>query len=437
MQTSLTGRQQELRRLVEEFMRERQKAKTEKAAPDAPSLSTNPAHHDPAAWLAGAARRIRQIQLATHTLKATHSKAEGTSLYCPPSELPQRSVVGSHCLGDEFALDADGNAAALDVFKFLRLSHDGSTFLELARAADPDLMRALGDNASQAAEWMLAWRAFADAKRICATPASHGLAKQIYWPVGDDPHDDSSFHLLLPLYASSLAHRGYGVLQEHRFGDQAKAARAARKEGAFCEQPVYDYGELAVQKLGGTKPQNISQLNSERRGENYLLPSLPPVWQTKGPRSLKGRDSVLRVFERMPEVRELLRSLRAFLEADPDPTLETRHKRQGLVEELIDTLLQLAAAYRDQPPGWSAEPSHCLPEAERHWLDPIGFARQRAEEGRPLPTDTPEAVATAFANWLNARLSGKLSMGHPEFLEWRKLTLSELEAESLEVGDES
>lgn len=434
MHTSPSGRPYELRRLVEGFLQERLMAKTEKLAPDDPQYTDLRAQYERAAWLADAARRVSQIQMATHTLKAIHPDAKGTNLYCPPDALPRRDVVGSHCLDGALPVDVVGNAAALDVFKLLRLKHGNQSLLELVQAGDDELAAAFSDDVEQGREWV---RAFAAIAQPAGRPRSHTQAKQIYWPVGDDPHDDEAFHLLLPLFPSSLAHRGYGVLQEHRFGDQAKAARAARKEGAFCEQPVYDYGELAVQKLGGSKPQNISQLNSERRGENYLLPSLPPVWQTKGPRSLKGRDSVLRVFERMPEVRELLRSLRAFLEADPDPTLETRHKRQGLVEELIDTLLQLAAAYRDQPPGWSAEPSHCLPDAERHWLDPIGFARQRAEEGRPLPTDTPEAVATAFANWLNARLSGKLSMGHPEFLEWRKLTLSELEAESLEVGDES
>lgn len=433
MQTSLTGRQHALRRLVEGFLHERLAAKTEKLAPDDPQHADLRAQYEPATWLADAARRVSQIQVATHTLKAIHPEARGTNLYCTPDTLPQRGVVGSHCLDSTFAVDVVGNAAALDVFKFLRLKHEGRALLELVQTGDPDLPAALSDDVEKGGEWVQAFAAIAHPP---ARLRSHTQAKQIYWRVGDDPRDDAAFHLLFPLYPSSLVHKIYGELQEHRFGEQAKAARTARKDGAYCEHPVYEYGDLAVQKLGGTKPQNISQLNSERRGENYLLPSLPPVWQTQGPRSLKGRDSMLRVFERMPEVRELLRSLKGFLESDPDPTAETRQRRKATVEEIIDALLQLAATYRDQPTGWSTEPGHSLPEAEHHWLDPVGFARQRAEEGLPLPMDTPEQIATAFANWLNARLSGKLGMGHPEFLEWRKRALEEIEADNREVNHE-
>lgn len=40
-----------------------------------------------------------------------------------------------------------------------------------------------------------------------AAIASHTLVKQVYWLVGDDPADDLAYHLLAPLFASSLAHR--------------------------------------------------------------------------------------------------------------------------------------------------------------------------------------------------------------------------------------
>lgn len=433
MPTPLSGRQRELRLLITSFLDDRLASKTEKLAADDPQRAALRQQYQPAAWLADAARRVRQIQIATHTLKAIHPDARGTNLYCPPDQLPKRpAVVGTHNLdASALATDVVGNAAALDVFKFLRLEHEGRTLLDMVRSGDADLALAFSDDVEQGRQWLAGLAAIAE-------PAtglrSHTQAKQIYWPVGDDPLDDGAFHLLAPLYPSSLVHRLYGQLQEHRFGETAKEARAARKDGVFHEAPVYEYGELAVQKLGGTKPQNVSQLNSERRGDNYLLPSLPPTWQTQGPRTLSGRDSMLRVFERMPEVRELLRSLKQFLNANPDPIAETRAHRDELVNGLVDAWLQLAAVYRDQPPGWSTKPDCTLPEAERHWLDPVGFARQRAAGGLPLPTETAEELATAFAHWLNARLSGKLLMGHPEFLAWRTLALEELRTEDWEVG---
>lgn len=76
----------------------------------------------------------------THTLKAIHPDAKGTNLYCLPNSLPQHALVGSHCLDDDFAGDVVGNAAALDVYKLLKLEHDGQTPLDLLLAADADAL---------------------------------------------------------------------------------------------------------------------------------------------------------------------------------------------------------------------------------------------------------------------------------------------------------
>ena len=47
----------------------------------------------------------------------------------------------------------------------------------------------------------------ADARARWAS--SHTQAKQVYRLTGSDPHDDQQFHLLAPLYPTSLAHRVY------------------------------------------------------------------------------------------------------------------------------------------------------------------------------------------------------------------------------------
>ena len=107
---------------------------------------------------------------------------------------------------------------------------------------------------------------------------SHVRAKQVYWLVGDDAGDDASYHLLAPLHATSLAQVVYEEVQDVRFGEANKQARQAPWEGLPYGGVYREFRDLAVQKVGGTKPQNISQLNSERRGHNYLLASLPPTW---------------------------------------------------------------------------------------------------------------------------------------------------------------
>lgn len=148
----------------------------------------------------------------------------------------------------------------------------------------------------------------------CSTAAAHTYSKQIFWlNDGADPSEDANFEVLVPLYPASLVHQVYQQIQEHRFGEANKAARQARRErkphdGVYC-----DYPGLAVKKLGGTKPQNISQLNFERKGMNYLLSSLPPVWATSTQRLPVNAESVFDwLFGARPEVRRCVKALRDF-----------------------------------------------------------------------------------------------------------------------------
>ena len=429
MLTIPMDRQAEFRLLVSTFLSERLNSKLEKIGPEDPQREALRQQFTPAVWLEDAARRAGQIQAVTHSLKPVHPDAKGTNLYCLPNALAALDVVGSHCLGDSFAGDVVGNAAALDVYKFLKLVHAGRTLLELCVAEDADLAAALSDDPAQARAWM---QAFAGLVTPRGRVASHTLAKQLYWQTGEDPLDDASFHLLAPLYASSLAHRVFETLQDDRFSDAAKAAREAKKANTFSERPVREYPQLAVQQLGGTKPQNISQLNSERRGNNSLLASLPPVWRSQDLQPLLRTDSMFHRYGRRPEVRESVKALLAFLKTDPNPTMETRAKRAAWVELLIDAFLQFSAELRSLEPGWSQTATCQLDAAEARWLDPGGVAATDAELGRAPPNDLPERISAAFANWLNAQLRNPLSMGDPEFLAWRNAMQEQIKAEERE-----
>ena len=419
----------ELRALISDFLTKRRDEKLEKLDPDDPKRDELRQQFIAANWLEDAARRAGQIQAVTHSLKPVHPDAKGTNLYSPPSGLSAIELVGTHCLGDSFEGDVVGNAAALDVYKFLKLSLSGRSLLELACAADVDLAATLSDDLAKANDWMSAFASLIDPR---GQLTSHTLAKQLYWPIGDDPHDDASYHLLSPLYASSLAHRVFALLQDDRFSEAAKAARDARKANAFNDRPVREYPQLAIQQLGGTKPQNISQLNSERRGNNSLLASLPPVWRSVDLKPLFNTDSIFPTFSRRTEVRSGLKALLAFLKADPKRNLETRNTRAAMVDELIDAFLQFTAELQTLEPGWSQTPQCRLSDAECRWLDPEGVARTDAELERPAPTDIAERISAAFANWLNARLRDPMPMGDPEFLEWRSAVHAQIKAEERE-----
>lgn len=414
MPRSLTGRPAELYLLIERFLKERCDGKLEKLLPDDPKREALLAQFEFSAWIEDAARRAVQIQAVTHALKATHPYARGTSLYRPPEQLPQHDLVGSHNLDASFPRDVVGNAAALDVYQLLKLVHAGQTLLDLVVADDDDLRAALSANEGQATEWVRALAGITQPR--AGPPVSHALAKQLYWLVGEEPLDDAQYELLAPVYASSLAHKVFQTINEHRFGEPAKAARQAKRAREFSEQPVHDYPHLAVQKLGGSNQQNVSQLNSQRGGNNYLLASLPPQWVSPDVRPLLKADDVFPIFGRREAVRPLVNALRSFLKTGPGKTMETHNDRDDWTDQIIDELLQFASLMQQTlEPGWSASPDCRLPVSQRLWLDPDRALTDEAFAKDWKKMDWTDEIYRDFANWLNARLkTDKLLMGDPE-----------------------
>ncbi|HBO4516821.1 TPA: type I-F CRISPR-associated protein Csy1 [Pseudomonas aeruginosa] len=404
-----------LRQLIESFIQERLQGKLDKLKPDEDvKRQSLLAGHRREAWLADAARRVGQLQLVTHTLKPIHPDARGSNLHSLPQAPGQPGLAGSHELGDRLVSDVVGNAAALDVFKFLSLQYQGKNLLNWLTEDSAEAVQALSDNAEQAREWR---QAFIDITAVKGAPASHSLAKQLYFPL-----PGSGYHLLAPLFPTSLVHHVHALLREARFGDAAKAAREARNRRESWPHGFSEYPNLAIQKFGGTKPQNISQLNSERYGENWLLASLPPHWEGQEVRAPLQQASVFEHhFGQSPEVAELTSTLRRFLATTAHNNLAIRQYRAQLVGQICGEALQYAARLRELEPGWSASPDCRLHEAEQLWLDPLRVHTDEAFMRRRLWGDWPVEVSERFANWLNQALTSKsLVMGEAEAKQWRQ-----------------
>ncbi|HRD68419.1 MAG: type I-F CRISPR-associated protein Csy1 [Candidatus Competibacter sp.] len=316
---SLSDDSKRIRAVIHQFLQDRLQPKLDKLKHGEDDARRQLlAEHEPQAWIAGAARRVSWIQQVTHALKFTHPDAKGSSLSTSGNPQAGPLVVGSHTLADALPADVVGNAAALDVYKFLRLDVDGKSLLDRAVVGDPALASALSDDADLAAEWMAA---FATLPEPNGQPATHKLAKQIFWPLGE-----GRYHLLAPLFPTALVQIVWAGIRADRFSDEAKAAREARREQRAHPHGYREYPNLAIQKFGGTKPQNISQLNSERHGENWLLPSLPPTWQSEPIRPPFFTESVFsRRFGNRRDVKELTRILRDFLQSVAKPDLNNIH----------------------------------------------------------------------------------------------------------------
>lgn len=425
-----TGGTAGYRALIDAFLQQRLQAKLDKLKPDDPSHEELIASFARDAWLASAARRVEQIQAVTHSLKPIHPDARGTNLYVEPVKLFSLAELGSHALGERFAGDVVGNAAALDVYKLLKLEVDGRSLLSALLSRDADALHALHEDPERAQMLRDAFVSLTQPR--AEEPSSHALAKQLYWLTGTDACADADYALLAPLYATSLAHAVHAQIQEDRFGEANKAARQARREHKAHDGVYHQYPDLAVQNMGGTKPQNISQLNSERRGVNYLLSSLPPSWNPTEKRLPVHATSVFeRLFGARIEVRQTLRALRQFLESDPVPNLATRQRRDAMLDTLLDELAALAAELQQLPPGWTAHDAEqrfaTLNRDEQLWLDPLrAELPEESEFSREwLCLDWPEAIGKRFARWLNEQLRGKLHLSDVEFREWKKELLTD------------
>ncbi|MBA4261587.1 MAG: type I-F CRISPR-associated protein Csy1 [Comamonadaceae bacterium] len=411
------------------FLQERLQAKLDKLKPDDPQRDEVIASFAPDVWLASAAKRVEQIQAVTHSLKPIHPDARGTNLYVEPASLPPLAELGSHALGENFVGDVVGNAAALDVYKLLKLAVDGRSLLTALLVQDADALAALHADPAQAQALRDALVSLTQPR--AEGPSSHTLAKQLYWMIGGDACVDADYALLAPLYATSLAHAVHAQVQEDRFGEANKAARQAKKERKAHDGVFHDYPGLAVQNMGGTKPQNISQLNSERRGMNYLLSSLPPQWKVSDQRLPTQADSVFtHYFGGRPLVRQTVQALRRYLESDPAATMDARDQRKELMDVLVDEMVAMAAELEQTlTPGWTLNDprfSQLNPD-EQCWLDPLRAELPEEEDfaERWLAMEWPDAIGQRFGNWLNARLEGGLTFSEVEFRAWKKELLTD------------
>lgn len=165
-----------LRQCMDDFL-EKRCAEKLKSIGDEAKRAREEARFQRETWLADAARRASQISLVTHALKYGHPDARGSSLYVDDATVPEGYVGTSSCR--TIHEDVVGNAAALDVFAFLKLEHAGKSLLQRVMENDDNLRAAFSDDAELAAVWMAAFRRMKESE---GRPASHTLARQVYFP---------------------------------------------------------------------------------------------------------------------------------------------------------------------------------------------------------------------------------------------------------------
>jgi CRISPR-associated protein Csy1 len=419
-----------IRQTILTFLQERLQEKLDKLKDDEEAKKEDLiASYQLKTWVSDAARRVTQIQQVTHALKFIHPDAKGTNLFNNgnPDAGPLR--IGTHTLPRKTP-DVVGNAAALDVNKFLRLEVGGQSLLALAIEKSVALQHALSENDVEAKTWMAKFASIVDTPD---TPSSHKNAKQLYWPVGDN-----DYHVLAPLFPTSLVHHVWREINDAYFSEDAKEARQAHKNDKPHTHGYVRYPGIVVQSFGGTKPQNISQLNSERGGKSYLLSSVPPKWKSQVNLPMKKESIFDGWFPNRPEIKNLTKSLREFLYRVQDHNnVRIRDTRKAFVDQIIDELLAVAAELRNKEESWTEHASCKLNESQKLWLNPYRCQHDEAFNKQYQLGYWKEDICRHFSLWLNVVINDKekpLPFDDATATEWHSNLNDALRLLALEVA---
>lgn len=323
-------------------------------------------------WLPDAAKRAGQIAVASHPCTFSHPSARKNKNGYVSSIIAKNKprIDGFLRSGNvSVELDALGNAAALDVYKFLSLEMSDQRSLLVHIEQESELARQLLDIPS--CEYQALRDGFLKMVDSDQASVSSSKIKQVYFPIAD-----GEYHLL-----SLLTHSGHLFelrkrLDALRFGDAVKEARECKKTNHFHPAGYQEIFGLTTIGFGGTKPQNISVLNNQNAGKAHLLASMPPELTSRDIR-LPKTDFFKESFTAR-QAKEVLEALHRLFLTDYN-NINIRDGRDYRIQQYVDLVIEKMWQVRLFLEAYSGELSSALPLEQKIWLYPE-FAEQRQQE---------------------------------------------------------
>lgn len=341
-----------------------------------------------------------QFRLATHVGKFTHP--DSTVALLAKQEEEKGFVTTSSCSIDVLTPAQYIGAASL----LLKEMPGGKTVLECMESGRDSMAAELRELALPEKELSTAFAALHKRSGIVPDETDERL-KQVYFPISEN----RQYHLLTILPASSQLLE----MKNRIWQMQMQRIACHSKESECYGEDHEDILNLTEVGFGGTKPQNISALNSRARGTAYLLPSLPPTLTHRDIRPPKRdffRETVgLRAVKSSMYMLHKLFTL-------PRNNKAIRDRIRKEVDALADRAVVLAAGIREEEPGWSdGSAFQNLPKWQKIWLDAA------YEEERLADQDWISEAGTAFGRWLlftyekyvgkgNAVILGDIELGY-------------------------
>ena len=360
-----------IKKKVKASMTEEEKLAVEQEAKDEFSLDS---------WLPNAAKRAGQLSLVSHPGKFSHPSSKTSSIIASAQKKPDGFLRTGNDSGE---LDVFGNAAALDVYKFLSIElKDGKSVLEHIEQGSGTIRKELK---TKTASYEEIQQGFMKIKQRDNAPTTSGKVKQVYFPVNGE------YHLLSILTPSGLMFKLRNKIQDIRFSEQVKEARLARRKQDFNENGFAEILNLSVVGFGGTKPQNISVLNSKYGGKSYLLRSMPPILEKRKIKLPKNNFFINSLW--IKAFADSFKSLHKLIAIDYN-NIKIRDARDNIIQYIIDQVIEKMWAIRRYEGRWSAADNYArLPAYQKIWLDNV-----RKEE-RETNDEWLDKVISELARW--------------------------------------
>ncbi|TMM47632.1 type I-F CRISPR-associated protein Csy1 [Colwellia ponticola] len=340
-------------------------------------------------WLPNAAKRAGQISMSTHPCTFSHPSARKNKNGYVSSVLSniEHTADGFLKTGNvNAATDALGNAAALDVYKFLTLNmQDGNTLLTHIEL-DTELAKSLLTIKSESYENLK--KGFLAMVESASESITSSKIKQVYFPVDDD------YHQLSLLTNSGMVYELRSRLDKLRFSENVKILRDKKRKNEFSEQGYGEIYGLTTIGYGGTKPQNISVLNNQNGGKAHLLSSLPPSIEKRNIHFPKS-DFFIESFKQY-EYADIFKALHKLFQADHN-NINIREARDRYLQQIIDLIIEKMWAVRAVSQTQFHQDSSNLSSHQRAWL------RSELTEQRENDTQWLDTLTQEISRWFSRR----------------------------------
>ena len=334
-------------------------------------------------WLPDAAKRVTQLSMVSHPSKFSHPSAKTSSVIAQAKQINDGYLRSGNV---SYPLDVFGNAAAMDVFKFLSLPlTEKLTVLDGFERQEESLKTLL---VGADLDFETLGTEFLKIKATDTSVKTDHLVKQVYFPI-----EQAEYHLLSVLTPSGLITRLKQSIDTIRFSEETKQAKELRRKNEHHEIGYADIFDLTITAYGGTQPQNVSVLNSQNAGRAYLLSSCPPVLEKRAIR-LPKTDFFAQCLYRK-NYQESFIQLHKFMQLDLNND-DIRTAIRNIIQFVIDQILVLASKTREYSvEGWSNQDYYAsLPKLQRIWLDKI-YQTERDED-----SDWRDELSREIARWI-------------------------------------